>query len=482
MALQWFISILEHKERFLQAGREVAWYPAYMHARYDSWVTNLAWDWSISRQRACGVPFPVWYCRDCGAVVAANRDQLPIDPTAVMPTAPCRACGGAELVPETDVMDTWATSSLTPRICASLAEELYPDDVAAMQRFLPMSLRPNAHDIIRTWDFYTIVRSLFHDGHIPWHAVMIAGHALNPVGKKISKSKLQTATDPLPIIERFSADAVRYWTAGARTGADTILTDHAVESGEAFRQGNRLVTKLWNAARFVLLHGDEPASADACTPTPADRWLLSQLGRTIVLATNAFEQYELSSARAAVEAFFWSDFCDIYLELVKYRVTHATGAPGKAAAIHAMRAALLAVLKMLAPFVPHVTEEIYLQGFAASEGSVSIHVTAWPDASAYQADEEAERLGSAVLSIVGAVRRWKAERSMSVGAPLNLLQVSSPPEQLPLLQEIEPDLRSITRAGNIVFGAAETLTVIVDNADLGYLDPDVFGRADEEVC
>ncbi len=464
VAFQWFVKILEHKERFLAAGREIAWYPPHMHARYESWVANLSWDWNVSRQRRFGVPFPVWYCAGCNAVIVADRERLPVDPVECRPGTPCPVCGGRDLVPETDVMDTWATSSISPAICLSLAQHAGREPghgqgnepVPPWQG--PMSLRPNAHDIIRTWDFYTIVRSLFHEGRIPWQAVMISGHALNPVGQKISKSKLQTAADPLPTIERFSADAVRYWTAGVRTGFDTVLAEQAMKTGEAFRQGSRLVTKLWNAARFVLLHAGEPV-APVTALAPTDRWLLSRLGRTIGHATSAFDQYEISTARAAAEGFFWSDFCDTYLELVKHRVTHAP-ATGSCAAAQTLRAAFLAVLKMLAPFVPHVAEEIYLEGFAGHEGAISIHLSPWPDARAYPIDEKAEQLGRTILSVVDAVRRWKAERSLSVGAPIAGLSIVSPPAQMLLLGEIEQDLRSITRAGHITVSSGGSLEVV----------------------
>ena len=362
-------------------------------------------------------------------------------------------------------MDTWATSSITPRICLAVAQEraaeigLYRGEEARPAWEGPMSLRPNAHDIIRTWDFYTIVRSLYDDGGLPWRDVMISGHALNPAGRKISKSKLQAATDPLPTIEQYSADAVRHWTAGTRTGFDTTLPEQAVETGEAFLQGKKLVTKLWSAARFVLRHAGGPAG-DTAALTPTDRWLLSLLGRTIARATSAFEQYEVAAARAAVESFFWSDFCDTYLELVKYRLTTAACDGGQSAA-STLRAAFLAVIKMLAPFVPHVTEEIYLLGFAADDGAVSIHLAAWPDAAVYPPDEEAEELGHTMLWLVDAVRRWKAERSLSVGAPLARLEIVCPAEQLALLRASEQDLRSITRAGEIVLTAGVTPEITV---------------------
>lgn len=206
--------------------------------------------------------------------------------------------------------------------------------------------------------------------------------------------------------------------------------------------------------------------------TPVDRWLLSLLGRTIARVTGAFDSYELLTARSAIEGFFWSDFCDTYLELVKHRLTQSNDTASRAAAVHTMRAALLAVLKMLAPFLPHITEEIYVQAFAEADGAVSVHVSAWPDATAYPADAEAERLGETMLAIVESVRRWKAARNLSVGAPLPELTITSRREHVPSLREIEPELRSITRAKRIVLLAGDTLEVVLPETQLAHMPAD----------
>jgi valyl-tRNA synthetase len=490
---QWFIGVLALREQLLEAGRRVRWHPEYMRARYESWVMGLSWDWNISRQRYYGVPFPLWYCEGCGVVVLASPDRLPIDPTTSQPDAPCPICGGTTFRPETDVMDTWATSSRTPAICASLAAEMGLDEETFLAQ--PMSLRPNAHDIIRTWDFYTIVQSLLHYGDIPWSDLMIAGHAQDLSGKKLSKSKLKAADDPTATIEQYSADAVRYWTAGVRTGGDTAVSD------EAFRQGNRLITKLWNAARFALLHegaasiahdqeaarAQAPASTDrsrgssAMRPQSqavqqsealpaADRWLLARLGQTVARATSAMEDYEPATARAAIERFFWSDFCDTYLELVKYRLS-GRGLPDgtiatpdeRAAAIYTLRMALRTVLKLLAPFLPHVTEEIYLQGgFAAEQDLASIHIARWPDAATFPADQAALEAGEIMLDVVEAARRWKAERNLSVGAPIDALAITCPATQLGLLQEMRLDLACITRAAAVTVQAGPSVATRIE--------------------
>lgn len=454
VASQWFVRLLENKERFLEAGRRMKWRPEHMRARYESWITGLNWDWNISRQRYYGVPFPVWYCGACNEPVVAGREQLPVDPQDTRPSIDrCPACGGADFKPDMDVMDTWATSSMTPQICGTLLEGLGISEEEFNRRYRPMSLRPNAHDIIRTWDFYTVVRSLYGTGEIPWTDVLISGHALDPAGKKISKSKLKAAEDPTAMLETFSADAVRYWATGVRTGGDTLISD------EVMKNGNRLTTKLWNAAKLVLPHleGYLPADAAAgraASLCPTDRWLLSRLHSVIGRATSAMEEYEFAAARAEVERFFWTDFCDNYLEMVKFRLYNDEGDSGKPdrdAARYTLSHALLAVLKLLAPFMPHITDEVYRLGFAGADGASSIHVSRWPEAPKSWDSAGAEAVGQSILQVVDTVRRWKADRQLSVGAPVSLLRLTCPPALEAALKSAALDLHSVTRAEQVEF-------------------------------
>ncbi|NJO84428.1 MAG: valine--tRNA ligase [Blastochloris sp.] len=246
---QWFVRVLNAKEALLEAGRKIAWHPAYMRTRYEHWVENLSWDWCISRQRVFGVPFPVWHCAQCGEVILADEAQLPIDPMTTAPPRAC-ACGNVALQADEDVMDTWATSSVSPLIAALRWNEINGDtrplaEQLATLSLSPMQLRPQAHDIIRTWAFYTIVKSHYHFGRIPWETIMISGHGLDPSGRKIDKSKGNAPVTPGGLIDRYGADAVRYWACGGRTGADQAISE------EEMKQGARLVTKLWNAARFA---------------------------------------------------------------------------------------------------------------------------------------------------------------------------------------------------------------------------------------
>ncbi|HET6316355.1 MAG TPA: valine--tRNA ligase [Chloroflexota bacterium] len=464
---QWFVRLLEHKQRWIEAGRRIKWHPEHMRARYENWIEGLSWDWNISRQRYYGVPFPVWFCKACGETIVATRDQLPVDPLGTAPpVAACPKCGGSEFTPDADVMDTWATSSLTPQICATLLEPFGISAEEFERRYRPMTLRPNAHDIIRTWDFYTIVRSLYLTGEIPWTDVLISGWGLDAAGKKISKSKISAADDPTPTLEQWSADAVRYWATGARTGADTYISD------EVFRNGQRLVTKLWNAAKLALsqMDGETPGADLPAALNPTDRWLLSRLSEVVDRATRAMDDYEFAAAKSETERFFWAELCDNYLELVKARLygdEAAAGAngrmkEGRAAAQYTLYHALLAVVKLLAPFMPHVTEQIYAQGFSGTDGAASVHVSRWPAPHPAWRDEAADRNGDAILAVADGARRWKSDRKLSVGAPLGTLTITAPQDLLPALEAASVDLRSVTRAQRIAFIVGEAVELAIE--------------------
>jgi valyl-tRNA synthetase len=444
---QWFIRILDQKERLLEAGRKISWHPEHMLARYERWVENLQWDWCISRQRYFGVPFPAWTCKACGKLKLASFEQLPIDPHLSSPLEACE-CGSSEFEPETDVMDTWATSSCSPLIIGR-----WTDDPAWFAQHFPANLRPQGHEIIRTWAFYTIVKSLYHLGDIPWRETMISGLALSTERRKISKSKGHQEIAPTETMERESADALRYWATSARTGADSPY------SAETIANGRRLVTKLWNASRFAegRLQGlDGEALTDERLPDgllPTDRWLLSRLAHTIAIATNELNGYEYAAARAEIERFFWSDLCDNYLELAKARLYGEAG-PQQRAAQWTLYRALLTVLKLLAPYLPYITEEIYQGLFRQWEGAASIHISSWPSEHPEWINPEAEEMGKTLLELLHQVRRHKAERGLSIAAQLESLRISATPTQRPLLEAALIDIQSATRAKDIIWEEA----------------------------
>ena len=466
---QWFIRVLDAKAALLAAGRQIAWRPEYMRARYEHWVENLAWDWCISRQRFYGVPFPAWHCDQCGAIILADEARLPIDPSADTPTRACD-CGNTDLRPDPDVMDTWATSSVSPQIAARMFEnpELYP-------RLFPMQMRPQAHDNIRVWAFYTIVKSHYHFGTIPWETLMISGHGLDPSGHKISKSRGNASSGPEALIERYGADPVRYWACGGALGADRPINE------DEMRQGARLVTKLWNASRFIASHLEladdekrktkdesqrivDTPSSSVLRPSsllPADRALLSWLQRLIARATERFQSYEYAAACEATERFFWGTLCDNYLEWVKGRLYDGSHQE-RSAARSALYQTLLTILKLFAPILPHVTEEIYQQLYGSSSASTngaaatfhSIHTSAWPQANPALIDEQAERAGAALLAITSGARRFKSVRKLGLGAELAGLTMAVENEDIrQALEQSRADIRSVTRAREITFAA-----------------------------
>ncbi len=446
---QWFVRFLDQKERLLEAGRKIRWHPEHMQIRYEHWVEHLQWDWCISRQRYFGVPFPGWICRACGETTLAKLEQLPIDPQNTPPPDSC-ACGSSDFEPEPDVMDTWMTSSCSPMIIGH-----WPDDTNWFARHFPANLRPQAHDIIRTWAFYTIVKSLYHTGEIPWREIMISGHGLSADRRKISKSQEHREVGPMEVIEKESADALRYWASTGRTGADSPL------SPELIANGRRLVTKLWNASRFAEGRlGDFTNETQPAELLPADRWLLSRLARTIVASTTELERYEYASSRAEVERFFWSDLCDNYLELAKARL-YGEAKQERYAAQWTLYQALLSVLKMLAPHLPYITEEIYQGLFRQWDGATSIHLSEWPLEHSEWIDREAENIGEKILELLRQVRRYKAERGLSIGAELKDLHIRSglSPAQRAAFEMAMVDLKSATRARGIVMAEADDLAL-----------------------
>ncbi|KAB8144062.1 valine--tRNA ligase [Chloroflexia bacterium SDU3-3] len=435
---QWFIRVLDMKDELLAAGRAIAWHPEHMRARYEHWVENLGWDWCISRQRFFGVPFPLWRCASCGQVVLADEAQLPVDPLRAAPPRPC-PCGGP-LEPDPDVMDTWATSSVSPQIAGQLL-----DQPELFGRLFPMALRPQAHDIIRTWAFDTIVKSLLHHGQIPWRTLLVSGHVLTPRHEKLSKSKGNASADPDALIARYGADAIRYWACSGGTGADQLFDEDVI------RRGAKLVNKLWNAAR--LIGRAEPRGVAAAPPTPLDRAMLSWLQRLIQQATASMEAYSYTAALDATERFFWSSLCDNYLELAKGRLYDGDEAERERVAL-TLRELLGTLLRLLAPFLPHITEEIYVQLYAA-EGE-SIHTGGWPEADPGQIDEESERAGEAVMAILAQARRWKSERRLGLATPLASITAGAPAALHPALAACEADIRSGTRAARVALAVASS--------------------------
>lgn len=439
---QWFIRLLDMKDDLLAAGEQITWHPPHMQARYRQWVENLGWDWCISRQRAFGVAIPIWYCAACGEPTAPEPDALPVDPLAQQPQRPCTHCGHTGFIPERDVMDTWATSSMSPQIVTQWLK-----DNSLHEETFPMTLRPQAHEIIRTWAFYTIAKSLLHFDTVPFSHVAISGWGLAPEGTgKISKSRGGGPVAPLAMIEQYSADAVRYWAASTGFGKDAVISKEKIQAGD------KLVTKLWHVSRFsgrfLANFVPPPFAAVRDEMTLADRWLLAQTQALIEQVTALFHDYDYATAKSETEAFFWRGLADNYLEMAKLRLYDE--ARENAGARYALYHGLLTSLKLFAPFLPHVTERIYQGMFATTDGAASIHRAQWPLGNGAWWDETAVSAGELLVEIATAVRRYKSERSLSLGAELARLQLATDDAALAeLLNTGTADLQSITRAQQI---------------------------------
>ncbi len=448
---QWFIKVLNQKERLLEAGNQIKWHPPYMHARYDIWVKNLVWDWCISRQRYHGVPFPVWYCVKCDSVHLADVSELPVDPRTSKPSKPC-SCGSTEFLPETSVLDTWGTSSLSPQVAGKWLEE-----EKLFRKVFPMSIRPQAHDIIRTWAFYTIVKSLYHENKVPWSDIAISGHGLSPEGHKVSKSR-GDASDPKEMMVAYSADAVRYWAASSKLGEDSMINEEKIASGQ------KLVNKLWNVTSFsyqFLENYSSPATPPTLLPT--DKWALSKLNRLIPEVTKDFQEYNHASAKNRIEEFFWDVFTDNYMEMVKTRLyDFPDGSAERDSAKYTLYNVLATIVQLIAPIMPYITEEIYQLVFKKDNTAASIHLSSWPRARQELINAEAEAVGDMLIEIASAVRRYKSEKKIPMGSKLEKVKIAvSKDEHAEVLKTCFVDIRSVTRAGQIEVNVAKLDTAVV---------------------
>lgn len=443
---QWFINVLDHKQALKDRGNEITWYPQHMKVRYDHWVENLNWDWCISRQRHFGVPFPVWYEKKTGKAILAEASQLPVDPLKDVPKGHKKE----DVVPEVDVMDTWATSSVSPQIISNWVKDPSKKNLD-FEKLFPQDLRPQAHDIIRTWAFYTIVKSHYQHNSIPWKNIMVSGYVLDPKGEKMSKSKGNVVA-PQEVIQKYSADGLRFWAGGSTLGEDLPYLEKDLVTGQKF------ITKLWNASKFGLMHLEDYEYSSKQKPKEViDRWLLSKLHRMIKSGTDSFDAYEYSKCKSEVEKFFWHTFCDQYMEIVKDRLYNpqVRGVEERKSAQLGVYLASLSVLKMMAPIMPHITEEIYQLYFAQKENQPSIHTSEWPAFDSKLIDEEAEALGDLAVDIINVVRKFKSEKQLSMKEELQeLVLIEEDKDFKRKIKAIEADLKAVLKVKEINFSGS----------------------------
>jgi len=400
---QWFIKLLDKKEELLKRGKELRWYPGWMAQNYENWVSGLKWDWCISRQRYYGVPFPIWYCQKCGEIILAAEKDLPVDPSENSPgVKTCPKCGGSEFAAETDVMDTWMTSSLTPVIASRLVA-----DENLQKKLYPMSLRPQAFEIIRTWLFYTVAKSHLHDNHLPFIEAMISGHGLDEQGRKISK-RLGNYVIPDKIVDQYGADALRYWATGANLGENLRYNENEV------KKGKRTVTKLYNAGQFCFSHflSKNYSKLEVKNLPAEDKWVLNHLNQTIAKATKFYNEYQYAKAKNEIDEFFWNIFADNYLEFIKHRLYQDTPDETAKAVLYQV---FLAILKMYAPTLPFITEEVYQQYFKEFEKDKSIHVSEWPKEIEFELAEIEIAEFNLAVTVIAEIRKYKSENQISLG-------------------------------------------------------------------
>lgn len=450
---QWFVSILDKKEILLKKGSEVIWEPAFAKTRFDDWTKNLAFDWNISRQRYFGIPIPVWYPIDKDGVVQYNKpilpkvEDLPLDPTIDVPNGYIESQrdekGG--FVGEVDVFDTWFTSSLTPQLSSK-----WVFDKERHKRLFPSDIRPQSHEIIRTWAFYTIVKAYLHENTLPWKRVIISGWVLDPDRKKMSKSKGNVET-PETWITQFTADGVRYWSAKAKIGVDTTFDQNVMKNGA------RLLTKLFNAGKFVLSQKGQYSEVT----NELDLAFLDELRKLITKTTKCFEEFDHATALAETETFFWNNFTDSYLELVKKRASvesNCTDAE-RNSAITTLRIGLDFLLRMFAPFLPYITEEVWSWCFAEEKNQLSIHNAKYPtliELEKHSAPKSKEVFKSA-LHFLDEIKKYKAARNLSYSSVIENLEISAAKNTQATLHELLFDLIGYSKIERYTFVDGEEI-------------------------
>jgi len=441
---QWFINILDMKKELIDATNKLNWHPISMKKRLINWIENLKWDWCISRQRYYGIPFPIWYCKNCGEIILPNIEDLPIDPNESLPKKTCK-CGCNEFIPETDVMDTWATSSLSPQIATDIEFNTGLSNIG-----IPYSLRPNAHDNIRVWDFYTIIKSLLHFKQTPWKEIMISGFINSENNEKLSKSKSNSKSTPQELIKAWSPDILRYWACYTSLGKDRAM------SFDDFASGKKLSNKLWNLAKFasLFLENYKPAK---CKLSNIDKYYLNKFAIEQTSFIEKLNECEIGLAIKELETFFW-DFCDNYIEIIKHNLykPEIYGENEKESAMFTLYTILYEMTKQFSLYFPHITEEIYHEIFKQNEIYKSIYLTEYKYIQQQSCQtEQCENL----LFIIGEIRKSKSLKNLSMKEEIKKLQLNG---YSPFCKDLTNNLKSSCSISEIEYINNKTKTININ--------------------
>ncbi|WP_456472166.1 valine--tRNA ligase [Methanocaldococcus sp.] len=408
---QWFVNVKKLIPRVKEIADEIRWVPEHMKIRLLNWIENMDWDWVISRQRIFATPIPVWYCQDCGNIVVAKEEDLPIDPTETSYT--CDKCGSTNLKPETDVLDTWMDSSITPMVITK-----WLDDEEFFKKHYPVQLRPQGHDIIRTWAFYTIVKSIALTNKKPWEEIVINGMVFGEDGYKMSKSR-GNVVEPDEIINKYGADALRLWASNSVVGDDVQFLWKEVD------YGYRFLRKLWNACRFAKLHikdeDIERLKKKREVNNLVDRWILSKLQRLIDRVDKDLNKYRFNTI-VEIYKFVWHEFCDNYIEMVKYRL-YGEDEKAKEEAKYTLYYSIDKIIRLLAPFAPHFSD--YLADIYKID---NLHFI-FPKVDKNLIDETAERYGEIVKNTIISIRKYKANKGLALNAPIKKVEIYTEDEE-----------------------------------------------------
>ena len=462
---QWFVAVRDLIEKTKVAADEMRWVPEHMKSRMVNWADSMEWDWCISRQRIFATPIPVWYCKDCGKVILPDVEDLPIDPTVDKPTHACE-CGCEEFIAEEDVLDTWMDSSISPLSIAGWPDEDYINH-------FPSSIRPQGHDIIRTWAFYTTLRCLALTGEKPFDDIVINGMVFGEDGNKMSKSRPEFVVGPEEVIEKYGADSLRTWAANSVPGSDVIF------DWKDIKHGYRFLRKFWNAFRFISMQiFDEKVEYDDVKDSlgPIDLWILSKLNNLNITVDNAFADYNFAETITSIERFFWHDFCDEYIEAVKYRLYTDVSDESRRAAKYTLRTVVETSLKLLAPIAPFFTEEVY-QYF----GDESIHNTLWPEVHGELISEEMEVKGETTVELIDEVRRFKSASKIPLNAELAEVNVYTSDDALvEVFNEFDADIKGTLKINDLAIssGKPEVHEKIIEvEPDMSQIGPKFKGGA-----